>query len=191
MHCLSVLLLRCSYFLLQLNQCPSPPTLVKPASDITQSVAAGSLNSAVLPSLFNHLYQPIFQGLKASVLDKFDGISAMFVSQHCGSAVDSGACWARTELVLRTVSTGVVQFGADALDSNPDIITNGLDTDIRDLRDTFIQELGPLSTQLNSTSSFVAALPDELTQPSAVFKIQPVWSLVIVSVIMTISMWMK
>ena len=181
----------CLYLVLQLNRCPSPPTLVKPASDISQSVAAGTLNSAVLPSLFNHLYEPIFQGLKASVLDKFNGISETFVSRHCGSAVSSGACWARTELVLRTVSTSTVQFGADALDSNPDIIVDGLDTDIRDLRSSFIQQLNPLNTQLNNTTAFIAALPEELTQPSAVFKIQPLCSLVLVSVIVTIIMWIK
>lgn len=183
--------LQCLYFLLQLNKCQGAPTLVTRISDIPQPVATGTLNSAVPTSLFNHMYEPIFQDLKASVFDKFDGISETFVSEHCGSAVDSGACWTRTELVLRTTQTSTVDFGADALNNNPDIIVNRLDRDIQDLRDTFIVHLVTLSAQLDNTTSFVADLPDELTQPSAVYKIQPACPLVLLSIVIAMNVWMR
>lgn len=192
MQC-SVLIWHCLYFLLQLNQCRDLPILTKPESDIPQPVGSGTLDSAVPTSLFNHMYERIFQDLKASFFDKFDGISQTFVSRHCGSAVDSGVCWARTELVLRTVQTDSVNFGTEAIDENPDIIVTGLDTDIRDLRETFIQDLTTLTAQLNSTTSFVANLPEALaqTQPSSMHKMVPVCPMVLVSTVFTIIMWMR
>ena len=178
--------------LLQLNQCQGAPNLVKPTvEDIPQPVTAGTLNSAVPTSLFNHMYEQIFQDLKASVFDRFDGISQAFVSGHCNSAVDSGVCWTRTELVLRTVGTDAVNFGEDALNENPDMVVNGPDTDIPELRDTFIPDLATLSAQLNSTKSFVASLPEELTEPSSVYRMQPVFSLLVASAIIAMSMWMN
>lgn len=192
MQC-SVLIWHCLYFLLQLNQCGDLPSLIKPTSDIPQPVGPGTLDSAVPTSLFNHMYERIFQDLKASFFDKFDGISQMFVSRHCDSAVDSGVCWARTELVLRTVRTDSVNFGTEAIDENPDIIVTGLDTNIRDLREFFIQDLATLTAQLNSTMSFVANLPETLTQtqPSSMHKIMPVCPMVLVSTVFTIIMWMR
>lgn len=162
--------------------------MVTPASDIPQPVTTGTLNSAVPTSLFNHMYEPIFQGLKATVFDKFDDISETFVTERCGSTVDSGACWSRTELVLRTPETSV-DFGADALNNNPDIIVDGRDREIQDLRGTFIPRLGDLNSQLNNATSFVADLPDELT--SAVYKIQPAYPLVLVSIVIAMNVWMR
>lgn len=162
--------------------------MVRPTTEIPQPVTAGSLNSAVPTSLFNHMYERIFQDLKASVLDKFDGISESFVSGHCNSAVSNEVCWARTELVLRTVGTDVVNFGEDAINNNPDIVVNGPDTDIRELRDTFIPDLALLSAELNSTKSFVANLPEELTEPSSIYRMQPLFSLLVASAIIAMIM---
>ena len=179
------------YLLLQLNQCQGAPNLVKPTVDIPQPVMEGTLNSAVPTSLFNHMYERIFQDLKTSVFDRFDDISEAFVSGHCNSAEDSGACWARTRLVLRTVGTDAVNFGEDAINSNPDLVVNGPDTDIPELRDTFIPDLATLSAQLNSTKSFVANLPEELTEPSSIYRLQPVFSLLVASAIIAMSMWIN